>query len=532
MMVESSSSAPSGSTGSSGDELPTLQESVPAEPELPRYGRYQLLERIGRGGMAEVFLAVMEGTQGFRRRCVVKRIRPEKARSAYYTQMFVDEARITAALHHPNIVQVYEFGEIGDLLFLTMEYLDGKNLASVLDSLQARGELMNPMIAAHITLEIARGLYYAHTATDTDGRPLRVIHRDMSPTNVMLLRTGEVKILDFGVASAERALKEGNTTAGRVKGKLPYMAPEQHSGRRLDCRADLFAVGALLWEMLTGEVLLSDAHARGRGLRVMEGDAPPPSELRPDVPAALDAVVLRCLQPLPEARYPSAAALADALAEVMGGRRVDTTEVARLVEEVSRSHDQPTPKRVMHLSALGPVLVDRSPPHLLESGPVNLGPEQALPSLDAPVADVPAVAPARERPDEQPVPSPGGPARDRRKLVRMAAALGLAVVGLLAVLAQSRRPPSASLVAPGRRGATVETATQPHGAPVAPAPSRPIATPTAQPAGAKGAAPARTGGRGSRPSKRAASPARLSVRKRLPRQESAPHHAQPASKLR
>src|SRR5436190_355364 len=260
MTVEGSGgTSRSGSEGSSADELPTVQESNRAlppvvDPPLPRYGRYQLQRRIGRGGMAEVFLAVMEGSQGFRRRCVVKRIRPEKARSAYYTQMFVDEARITAALHHPNIVQIYEFGEIGDLLFLTMEYLDGKNLGAVLDSLQMRERLMRPMLAAHIAQQIARGLHHAHTATDAEGHALGVIHRDM----------------------------------------------------------------------LTGEILLSESLARERNRRVMAGDAPAPSEIRPEVPAALDAVVLRCLQPTPEGRYPSAAVLADELGQAIGERRVDS----------------------------------------------------------------------------------------------------------------------------------------------------------------------------------------------------------------
>jgi serine/threonine protein kinase len=283
----------------------------------------------------------MEGAQGFRRRCVVKRIRPDKARSSYYTQMFVDEARITAALHHPNIVQVYEFGEIGDLLFLTMEYLDGKNLATVLDSLQIRDRLMRPALAAHVIQQVALGLHHAHTARDEDGRPLGVIHRDMSPTNVMLVRTGEVKILDFGVAKADAGLKQGATTVGRVKGKLPYMSPEQHSGRPLDARADLFSVGVMFWEMLTGEILLSEAAGRERTRRVMAGEAPPPSELRPEVPPALDAIVLRCLDPMPDGRYPSAAALAEAVAQAVGIDRFDAAELSHLVEEVSGDPDTP-----------------------------------------------------------------------------------------------------------------------------------------------------------------------------------------------
>jgi serine/threonine protein kinase len=431
---------------SDADELPTVQESgreaPPREAEpLPRYGRYQLLRRIGRGGMAEVFLAVMEGAQGFRRRCVVKRIRPDKARSGYYSQMFVDEARITAALHHPNIVQVYEFGEIGELLFLTMEYLEGHNLGTVLDSLQMRDRLMSPLIAAHIAAQIARGLHHAHTATDAEGRPLGVIHRDMSPTNVMLLRTGEVKILDFGVAKAETSLKEGETRIGRVKGKVPYMAPEQHSGRRVDCRADLFSVGVILWEMLTGEILFAPERDGERSRRLVSGETPPPSELRPEVPAGLDAVVRRCLQRRPEDRYPSGAALADDLAQAVGDDRFDAGDVARLVEEVSSHLNEEAPDGGGE--GIGPL-------------PVYDSEQMTSPRDHRPVewhasAAPPGAVDQRAGHDEatQPAPAPAlrAPAKPwmaravagRRRLVALLAVLGLSLAGLAA----TARPPVA-----------------------------------------------------------------------------------------
>jgi serine/threonine protein kinase len=311
----------------------SLSDSTGAAPS--RFGRYRLLRRIGKGGMAEIFLAVMEGPSGFRRRCVVKRIRPDKARSQYFSQMFVDEARITAALHHPNIVQVYEFGEIGELYFLTMEYLDGKNLATVLDSLAARQQRMPVAMATHIAQQIARGLHHAHTVRDDDGRPLQVVHRDMSPTNVMLLRTGDVKVLDFGVAEADSTVKEGDTVAGRVKGKLSYMAPEQHSGRNVDARADIFALGVILWEMLTGDVLFSGENNVMRSRLILNGDATAPSELRPGLPRALDDIVLRCLAPMPAGRYSSANALAEVLGAVLQSHPFDTADLARLVEVVA-----------------------------------------------------------------------------------------------------------------------------------------------------------------------------------------------------
>jgi hypothetical protein len=276
----------------------------------------------------------------------------------------------------------------------------------------------------------------------------------------------------------------------------------------------------------------------------MEGNAPPPSELRPDVPPGLDAVVLRCLQPQAQARYPSAAALADALTEVMGGSRIDTTEVARLVEEVSRTHDQPTPKRAVHLSALRPMLLDRTPPHALDSGLFNLGDDQRSPPLDAvppgafagaapedaledavPADALASASIAESAADEQPAANAEEPVRGRRKVAAVAVALGLALVGLLALVVHSRRPSPSSLRALGRGGTHVETATMPHGSSVVHELDRPAAASALQPA-AEHAVPARstgsTGGRGSRPAKRAASPAHPSVRKRLRRHPATP----------
>jgi serine/threonine protein kinase len=336
-------------------DIPTPGEpdgQAPAEAvEGSLFGRYRLLRRIGSGGMAEAFLAVLEGPKGFRRKCVVKRIRPDKASSTYFTQMFVDEARITAALHHCNIVQIYEFGEVGNLHYLAMEYLDGRNLAALLDGLHERGLLMPINMAAHIARQVARGLHYAHNLTDEAGVGLGVIHRDVSPTNVMLLRSGEVKILDFGVAKAERALKQGATVVGKVKGKLSYMAPEQHSGKVVDQRADVFALGVMLWEMLTGELLFSGDKGGERSRKLMRGEVAAPSTLRSKVSPALDAIVMRCLKLRPEDRFPSAGALADELGAFVRPSLFDPTELAALLADqpadeegqTTREDSAPTP---------------------------------------------------------------------------------------------------------------------------------------------------------------------------------------------
>jgi len=205
------------------------QEEAPAprpkQDKLQRFGRYYLLERIGVGGMAEVYRAVTQGVEGFRRMFVVKRILAEKSRSPTFIQMFCEEARISALLHHPNIVQVYDFGHVGGSYFLAMEYLLGKDLASVMRVLRGSNLALPPSMAAFIGQQVALGLGYAHGLRGSNGQPMGIVHRDVTPSNIMLLHAGGVKILDFGIAKAGEAAG-GEEVGGAVKGKLRYLAPE------------------------------------------------------------------------------------------------------------------------------------------------------------------------------------------------------------------------------------------------------------------------------------------------------------------
>ncbi len=190
-----------------------------------RYGRYHLLERIGKGGMAEIFRAVSGGAEGWSRLFVIKRIRPEKSGSSEFIKMFCEEARLCAMLHHPNIVQVYDFGQIGGSYFMAMEYLPGKDLSSVMRALRAAKASVPAAVAAFIAQQAASGLHHAHTLVDGSSQPVRIVHRDVTPSNIMLLRTGGVKILDFGIA---KDVGQGDaefieTQAGQVKGKLAYL---------------------------------------------------------------------------------------------------------------------------------------------------------------------------------------------------------------------------------------------------------------------------------------------------------------------
>jgi eukaryotic-like serine/threonine-protein kinase len=301
-----------------------------------RFGRYVLLELIGRGGMAEVYRSVAHGLEGFQRVFVIKRILKEKCATPEFVEMFVNEARLSALLNHPNIVQIYDFGQISGSYFLAMEHLRGKDLLSVLRQLRVNGTKMAPEVAAYIAQQVAHGLDYAHTLTHA-GKNLRIVHRDVSPSNIMLLRAGGVKLLDFGIAKAAMEIRsEAETTqAGLVKGKLSYVSPEQIRGAQdIDGRSDVFALGVVLWECLTGRRLFFDRNDFQTMRNVLERPVPPPSTQRAEVPAALDFVVLRALEREPKRRYPDAKTMADELEAVLQEARFAPRAMTRMLDEL------------------------------------------------------------------------------------------------------------------------------------------------------------------------------------------------------
>jgi len=284
--------------------------------------------------MAEVFRAVAEGVEGFRRVFVIKRLRPEKSASVDLTRMFIDEARLSALLHHPNIVQVYDFGQINGTYFLAMEYLRGKDLAAVMKALRAVKSAVLPPIAAHIAHQVATGLHYAHTLSRMDGRKLSVVHRDVTPSNIMLQRNGAVKVLDFGIAQATNFARQVETGGGRVKGKLAYLSPEQVRLEELDARSDVFALGVVLWEMLTGQRLFSAENEVLTMRAVLGLPIAPPSSKRPMVPPALDAIVARALERDRSKRYASAGDLADDLERFLQAFPCHSTALGRLLHDL------------------------------------------------------------------------------------------------------------------------------------------------------------------------------------------------------
>jgi serine/threonine protein kinase len=269
-------------------------------PELTRFGSYTLLRRIASGGMAEIFLARQESMAGFAREVVIKRIHQHLGNDPEFITMFLDEAMLVARLSHPNIVSVYEFGTEGGSHFLAMEYVDGHPLSAAIRL--SKG--LEPMHALRIVSEMCAGLHYAHTLVDDAGECLGIVHRDISPQNVLLGFDGSVKLIDFGIAKA--ATQSHHTKAGSLKGKYSYMSPEQARGRSVDHRTDIHAAGIVLWEALTGRSLFHRESMFDTIEAVVSVRPRSVRQRRPELPEAIDAIIDRALAKSPEDRYQTA----------------------------------------------------------------------------------------------------------------------------------------------------------------------------------------------------------------------------------
>lgn len=296
--------------------------------------RYTIERPLASGGMAEVFLARAVGGPWASQRVVVKRVHEHLADSDELREMFAREGAIAMLLEHPNIVRVVDVGEEDGIPYLAMEWLDGVDLHAALGVAMQQGTHFYAADACSIAAAIASGLHHAHTLRDEAGLPLGIVHRDVSPHNVFLTRDGRVKLLDFGIAKTNRAAA---TRTGIVRGKASYMAPEQLAGFTVDARSDLFALGVVLWEMLTGHRLWDLDTETGIARAVRDESAPPPSIYVPEAAGDLDAYVLRLLGKFPSAR-PSSAGSAHAALERLArahGARDPSSEIAQLVAHVS-----------------------------------------------------------------------------------------------------------------------------------------------------------------------------------------------------
>lgn len=273
---------------------------------MGKIGRYEIVGPLATGGMAEIHLARLSGPSGFERPVVVKRLLPEAAQDAI-TESFLQEARLVARIRHANIVHVEDLGTDGDRPFLVMEYLEGESVANLMRRLLVRNEKLAPELAAFIIAEAAAGLHAAHELHDNDDKPLGLVHRDLSPNNVFVTYAGAVKVIDFGIAK-QTSISE-RTSPGIVRGTMGYLAPEYVRGEPIDRRADIFALGILLYELLTGHRLFKRFTVAATVRAIVTDPITPPSRLRPDVSPALESVCLRALARDPGARFATAADL-------------------------------------------------------------------------------------------------------------------------------------------------------------------------------------------------------------------------------
>lgn len=338
-------------------------------PEPVPFGRYLLDYKLAAGGMGEVYLARAQGTAGFEKKVVIKRILPHLAESDEFVERFLDEGRLVVQLTHSNIAQVFDMGVADAHYFLAMEYVDGLDMRELLRGLQRADASFAPDLVVFILAEVAKGLAYAHSRTDESGENLGIIHRDVSPSNIMLSRDGEVKLLDFGIAKA--ASQMAHSVSGSLHGKFLYMSPEQAAGRDLDCRSDLFSLGTCGYEMLTGKRPFQGASELRTLEIIRSGEHVPITEYRDDVPAEVVALIERCLRVDADERFASAGELhRAALAWLVDTRTVVTaSDLAAFVRPWDVGRTTTAPPRGQGLDAALNQQLDR----LLGEGAVAEG---------------------------------------------------------------------------------------------------------------------------------------------------------------
>ncbi len=293
--------------------------------------RYRVVERLASGGMAEVFLAESAGIEGFKKQVAIKRVLPHLSEKKRFIAMFLDEARLSASLSHSNVAQVFDIGVGDNAYFIVMEYVDGADLKAVIEFMKREGQRFPVESACFIAAKICEGLTYAHELRGPDGAPLQIVHRDMSPPNVLITKHGEIKIVDFGLAKATSQLEKSE--AGIIKGKFSYLSPEAAQGHDVDARTDIFAVGILLWEMLSGKRLFLGDTDFATVKLVQSAKIPSLRADNPGIPPELEAILARALARDPAARYTATRDLGRDLTSFLYklGRPVSAYDIAELV---------------------------------------------------------------------------------------------------------------------------------------------------------------------------------------------------------
>lgn len=305
--------------------------------------RYRIIEKIDAGGMAEIYRGEAVSIDGFARTVAIKRILPSMCTDAKFVSMFLDEARLSMQLTHANIVQIFDIGKADDTYFVVMELIDGANLRRLMQRVLDAGQPFPVPLACYISMEMCRGLAYAHEKAGPDGKALGIVHRDVSPPNVLLSKQGEVKLTDFGLAKA--ASHATHTDAGVIKGKFAYLSPEVVDGKEVDLRADVYAAGIMLWEMLCGRKLFAGKTDMETVELVRKGEVDKPSRLRPELDDELDRIVLKALARNPKRRYQTARAFEQAVAGFLfkHNLRVTATDVADWMRGLESGGDDQVP---------------------------------------------------------------------------------------------------------------------------------------------------------------------------------------------
>ena len=385
--------------------------------------RYEIVDRIDVGGMAEVFRGKAVSLDGYAKQVAIKRVLPQLAADAKFVNMFLDEARLSLALSHANIVSVFDVSRAGETYFIVMEYVDGANLKTLMELARASQRPFPTAVAVQIGIEVCKALAYAHERKDSEGKLLHIVHRDVSPPNILISREGEVKITDFGLAKAASQLE--STDPGFVKGKYGYLSPESADGKEVDGRSDLFSLGIILWELLAGRRLFQGENDLQTLQRVKEARIPGLAPLCADLHPELEAIIRRALTADRDRRYATAREFGTELNRFLfaAGLSVDSYDVARYLEFAlhpdTATMSVPAVMRVRPLPSMAAVALE------LETAEPAVAAATLLKTATQPVLDAPALA-AATAPAEQPADGQRRWVRPILLLLLLAACMGAA----------------------------------------------------------------------------------------------------------
>jgi serine/threonine-protein kinase len=389
-----------------------------------RLGKYQLVRKLATGGMAEVFLAKAAGAMGFEKEVVVKRILPHLAEEDGFVEMLFTEARIAARLNHPHIVQIFDFGEAEGTYYLAMEYIDGLDLRSLMKRVIAHHLALSPVFCAWVIATACEGLAFAHELRDpATGKPVGLIHRDVSLDNILLSRQGGLKIVDFGIAKA--ADQSPSTRAGIIKGKLSYMAPEQLLGQPLDRRVDVYALGVVFYELLTGRKPFN-ATTQSAMTKAILHEAPVPAvQRRPDLPEVVSRILDRALAKDREHRYPDCLAFQSDLEDYIqaSGQKLGVHRIVQCITQMLALTAKTPPPQSFLPSAPQKTLTAPPPPRIAPLVPLKPSPTNEVVTRPR--------KPPRTEPQAPPVLSPSPPELQAKPHQRTGWRWALACVGLL-----------------------------------------------------------------------------------------------------